>query len=60
MGGFSHREEGLMSGTHRNGTPVYKRIQNGIRKRIEAAQLTPGSAVPSERELSVVVHEEEL
>ena len=41
-----------MSGNHRNGTPVYKRIQNTIRKRIKAAQLTPGDAVPSERELA--------
>jgi len=41
-----------MPRTHRNGTPAYKRIQNTIRKRIEAAQLTPGSAVPSERELA--------
>ena len=41
-----------MSGNHRNGTPVYKRIQNAIRKRIEAAQLTPGDAVPSERKLA--------
>jgi len=32
--------------------PVYKRIQNAIRKRIAAAQLPPGSAVPSERELA--------
>ena len=41
-----------MSGNHRKGTPVYKKIQNTIRKRIEAAQLTPGDAVPSERELA--------
>jgi len=41
-----------MSGPHRNGMPVYKRIQNAIRKRIAAAQLPPGSAVPSERELA--------
>ena len=41
-----------MSGNHRNKTPVYQRIQNTIRKRIEAAQLTPGDAVPSERELA--------
>jgi GntR family transcriptional regulator len=41
-----------MSRTHRNGTPVYKRIQNAIRKRIAAAQLSPGSTVPSERELA--------
>ena len=41
-----------MSGNHRNGTPVYKRIQNSIRKRIEAADLRPGDAVASERELA--------
>lgn len=41
-----------MSGNHRNGTPVYKRIQNSIRKRIEAADLKPGDAVASERELA--------
>jgi GntR family transcriptional regulator len=37
---------------HRNGTPVYKRIQNAIRKRIEASELKPGDAVASERELA--------
>ncbi len=41
-----------MSGNHRNGTPVYKRIQNAIRKRIESAELKPGDAVASERELA--------
>jgi len=41
-----------MSGNHRNGTPVYKRIQNGIRTRIESAELQPGDSVPSERELA--------
>lgn len=41
-----------MAGNHRNGTPVYKRIQNSIRKRIEAAELNPGDAVASERELA--------
>ena len=42
-----------MSGNHRNGsTPVYKKIQNSIRKRIEAAELKPGDAVASERELA--------
>jgi GntR family transcriptional regulator len=41
-----------MSGNHRNGTPVYKKIQNSIRKRIEAADLRPGDAVASERELA--------
>jgi len=41
-----------MPGNHRNGTPVYKRIQNAIRKRIDAAELSPGDAVASERELA--------
>jgi GntR family transcriptional regulator len=41
-----------MSGNHRNGTPVYKKIQNSIRKRIDAAELHPGDAVASERELA--------
>jgi len=41
-----------MSGNHRNGTPVYKKIQNAIRKRIDAAELHPGDAVASERELA--------
>ena len=41
-----------MLGNHRNGTPVYKRIQNTIRKRIDAAELRPGDAVASVRELA--------
>jgi GntR family transcriptional regulator len=41
-----------MSGNHHNGTPVYKKIQNSIRKRIEADELKPGDAVASERELA--------
>jgi len=41
-----------MAGNHRNGTPVYKKIQNSIRKRIEASELRPGDAVASERELA--------
>ncbi len=41
-----------MAGNHSNGTPVYKRIQNAIRKRIESAELNPGDAVASERELA--------
>jgi GntR family transcriptional regulator len=41
-----------MSGNHRNGTPVYKRIQNAIRMRIEASELQPGDPVASERELA--------
>jgi GntR family transcriptional regulator len=50
QGGCSARFH--MPGNHRNGTPVYKRIQNAIRKRIEAAELNPGDAVASERELA--------
>jgi GntR family transcriptional regulator len=41
-----------MSGTHRNGTPVYKKIQNTIRKKIESSELKPGDLVASERELA--------
>src|SRR5271165_4691282 len=41
-----------MPANHRNGTPVYKKIQNSIRKRIEADELRPGDAVASERELA--------
>ena len=41
-----------MAGNHRNGTPIYQRIQNAIRKRIDAAELRPGDAVASERELA--------
>jgi GntR family transcriptional regulator len=41
-----------MSGNHRDGTPAYKKIQNAIRKRIEATELKPGDAVASERELA--------
>jgi len=33
-------------------TPAYKRIQNALQKRIEAGELQPGDAVPSERELA--------
>src|ERR1700746_110225 len=35
-----------------NGTPVYKRIQDAIRKRIESSELVPGDPVASERELA--------
>jgi GntR family transcriptional regulator len=38
----------------RNGTPAYKKIQNVIRKRIEAGQLKIGDAVDSERELAKI------
>lgn len=41
-----------MPSNNRNGTPVYKRIQISIRKRIESAELRPGDAVASERELA--------
>jgi len=43
-----------MSRNHRNGTPVYKRIQNAIRTRIESSELQPGDPVTSERELAKV------
>src|SRR5215510_5758084 len=42
----------VMPGPHRNGTPVYKRIQNAIRTRIESLELQPGTPVASERELA--------
>src|ERR1700757_4412500 len=41
-----------MAGNHRNGTHLYQRIQNAIRKRIDASELKPGDAVASERELA--------
>jgi GntR family transcriptional regulator len=41
-----------MAGNHRDGTPVYKRIQSAIRKRIESSELKPGDLVASERELA--------
>src|SRR5258708_16415739 len=41
-----------MQGNANNGTPAYKRIQNALRKRMEAAELNPGDAVASERELA--------
>lgn len=37
-----------------NGIPVYQRIQNTIRERIDGGQLKPGDAVASERELARV------
>jgi GntR family transcriptional regulator len=43
-----------MSTNHRDGTPVYKRIQNAIRTQIESEELRPGDAVASERELAKV------
>jgi len=41
-----------MSGIRHNGTPAYKRIQNSVRKQIGGAELKPGDAVASERELA--------
>src|SRR3954447_12720768 len=41
-----------MQVTPRNGTPVYKKIQNAIRTRIESLELQAGDSVPSERELA--------
>lgn len=41
-----------MPPTRQNGTPVYKRIQESILKRIESGLLKPGDAVDSERELA--------
>jgi len=41
-----------MPGNHRNGTPVYKRIQNAIRSQIETRKMQPGDPVDSERELA--------
>ena len=41
-----------MAGARGNGTPVYKEIQNAIRKRIQESQLKPGDLVASERELA--------
>lgn len=41
-----------MSSNHRNGEPAYRRIQNAIRKRIEAGKLRAGDVVESERELA--------
>jgi GntR family transcriptional regulator len=43
-----------MQGNHRNGTPVYKQIQNDIRKQIESSELHVGDAVASERELAKI------
>src|SRR5437879_5918283 len=43
-----------MSAKPSNGTPVYQRIQNAIRKRIESGELKPGDAVDSERDLAKI------
>lgn len=43
-----------MNHSNGNGTPAYKRIQNTIRKRIEASELKAGDAVASERELAKI------
>ncbi|MGB7438281.1 MAG: GntR family transcriptional regulator [Candidatus Acidiferrum sp.] len=42
-----------------NGVPAYQRIQGAIRKTIDAGELRPGDAVPSERELARI-HEVSL
>src|SRR5260370_28603514 len=36
----------------RSDAPAYRRIQQALQKRIEAGELQPGDAVPSERELA--------
>ena len=41
-----------MAGRNGYGTPVYKKIQNVIRKRIQSSELKPGDPVASERELA--------
>jgi GntR family transcriptional regulator len=38
----------------RDGLPAYQRIQAAILKRIDASQLRPGDAVPSERDLAKI------
>jgi len=38
----------------RNGVPAYQRILGSIRKKIQAGDLRPGDAVPSERELAKI------
>jgi GntR family transcriptional regulator len=43
-----------MNSNHRNGEPAYRRIQNAIRKRIEAGKLRTGDLVESERELAKI------
>jgi GntR family transcriptional regulator len=43
-----------MSAKRRSDTPVYKRIQHAIRRRIESAELKPGDSVASERELAKI------
>ncbi|HTW61370.1 MAG TPA: GntR family transcriptional regulator [Terracidiphilus sp.] len=37
---------------NRNGEPIYRQIQNALRRRIDSGQLKPGYPVPSERELA--------
>jgi GntR family transcriptional regulator len=43
-----------MTMNHRDGEPAYRRIQNAIRKRIEAGKLRAGDVVDSERELAKI------
>jgi len=38
----------------KNGTPIYKKIQQTILKRVETGHLKPGDAVNSERELAKI------
>jgi GntR family transcriptional regulator len=40
------------NGKGQNGTPIYKKIQQTILKRVESGHLKPGDAVDSERELA--------
>jgi len=40
------------NGARQNGTPIYKKIQQTILKRVESGFLKPGDAVDSERELA--------
>jgi len=43
-----------MPAKKRDGVPAYQRIQAAILKRIDAGQLRPGDAVPSERDLAKI------
>jgi len=51
-GARSGPESCSMQAIHRDGTPVYKKIQSAIRQRIDSSELKPGDAVASERELA--------
>src|SRR5579864_3877271 len=41
-----------MHGKNQSEAPAYRKIQHVLKKRIEARELQPGDAVPSERELA--------